>query len=174
MKGSAALQPVKEPTPLKFVTKDDLFDRVQEIYDSIARRAFELFEGNGQIFGRELEDWLRAESELLHPVHIEVADVGDSLSVRAEVPGFTVKDLEVSVEPERLTITGKRETKGERKKGGKAVYTERCADEILRVIDLPAAVDTTKVAATLKDGVLELEMPKAALAKKIKVEPKAA
>jgi HSP20 family protein len=94
--------------------------------------------------------------------------------VRAEVPGFTTNDLEVSVEPECLTITGKRETKEEREKEGKVVYSERCADEILRVIDLPAAVDPTKVTATLKDGVLDLEMPKAAPAKKIKVEPKTA
>ena len=94
--------------------------------------------------------------------------------MRAEVPGFTTNDLEVSVEPECLTITGKRETKEEREKEGKVVYSERCADEILRVIDLPAAVDPTKVTATLKDGVLDLEMPKAAPAKKIKVEPKTA
>lgn len=174
MKGAAAIQPVKEGTPLRLVRSDDLFDRVQELYDSVAHRAFEIFEGNGRLFGRDLENWFQAESELFHPVHIEVSDAGDSLSVRAEVPGFTTKDLEVSVEPERLTITGKRETKEERKKGGKIVHSERCADEILRVIDLPAAVDAAKVTATLKDGVLDLEMPKAAPAKKIKVEPKTA
>jgi len=174
MKGSAPIQPVKEATTLRPVPYDDLFDRVNELYDSIARRAFEMFEGNGRIFGRDLEDWFRAESEVLHPVHIEVSDAGDSLSVRAEVPGFTTKDLEVSVEPERLTITGKRETKEQGKKEGKIVQSERCADEILRVIDLPAAVDTSKVTATLKGGVLELEMPKAAPARKIRIETKAA
>ncbi len=42
------------------------------------------------------------------------------------------------------------------------------------MIDLPAEVDTGKVTATLKDGVLELEMRKAAPAKKVKIEPKAA
>jgi HSP20 family protein len=90
------------------------------------------------------------------------------------VPGFTSKDLEVSVEPECLTITGKREMKKEDQKEGKTVYSECSADEILRIIDLPAPVDTAKVTATLKDGVLELNMPKAAPPKKIKVEPKAA
>ena len=90
------------------------------------------------------------------------------------MPGFTTKDLQVSVEPDYLTITGKRETKEEREKEGKVVYSERCADEILRVINLPAAVDPAKVTATLKDGVLEMEMPKAVPPKKIKIEPKAA
>jgi HSP20 family protein len=156
------------------VPKGDLSDPIAEIYNCIARRAFEIFEDSGSIFGNDMENWLQAESELLHPVHIDIIDGGESLKVRAEVPGFTTEDLEVSVEPECLTITGKRETKEEREKEGKPVYSECCADEILRVIDLPVAVDTAKVTATLKDGVLELEMPKAAPPMKIKVEPKAA
>jgi HSP20 family protein len=102
-----------------------------DIHNSIARRAFEIFEHNGSIFGRDLDDWFQAEAELLHPLHIDVVDAGESMKVRAEVPGFTTNDLEVSVEPERLTITGKRETKEEREKEGKVVYSERCADEIL-------------------------------------------
>jgi HSP20 family protein len=88
------------------------------------------------------------------------------------VPGFTAKELEVSVEPRRLTISGKRETKEERKER-KLIYQERCWDQILRVIDLPVAVDADKVAATLKDGVLELKMPKAAPAKKVPISVKA-
>jgi len=182
MKGSTAIQqakealplPPKETTAVKPAPQDDLYDRMTGLYDSIARRAFQIFEGKGSIFGRDWDDWFQAEAELLHPVHIDVVDAGDSLKVRAEVPGFTTENLNVSVEPQCLTISGKREIKEDHQKEGKVVYSERCADEILRVIDLPAAVDTTKVTATLKDGVLHLEMPKAAPAKKIKVEPKAA
>ncbi len=173
MKEGTAIQPKKEGTSLKLVEFDELFDRVNKIYDSIARRAFEIFESNGGFFGRDLEDWLEAESELLHPVHVEVTESDEALAVRAEVPGFTAKELEISVEPRRLTITGKREMKEEHKTK-KTAYAERCADQILRVIDLPAEVDTGKVTATLKDGVLELEMRKAAPAKKVKIEPKAA
>ncbi len=173
MKQATAIQPAKEGTLLKLVSFDDLFERINKIYDSIACRAFAIFEGNGKVLGRDLEDWFKAESELLHPVHVEVTESDEALAVRAEVPGFNAKELEVSVEPRRLTITGKRETKEERKTE-KTIYSERCADQILRVIDLPAEVDTAKVTATMKDGVLELGMSKAAPAKKVKVEPKAA
>ncbi len=174
MKQAIAIQPAKEGTLLKLVSFDDLFERINKMYDSIACRAFEIFEGNGKVFGRDLEDWFKAESELLHPVHVEVTESDEALAVRAEVPGFNAKELEVSVEPRRLTITGKRETKEERKTEKMIYSTERCADQILRVIDLPAEVDTAKVTATLKEGVLELGMSKAAPAKKVKVEPKAA
>jgi HSP20 family molecular chaperone IbpA len=44
----------------------------------------------------------------------------------------------------------------------------------MRIIDLPVPVDTAKVTATLKDGVLELQMPKAAPPKKVAVQAKAA
>jgi HSP20 family protein len=168
---ATALQPVKGPAPVR--QTGDVFDRIEAIYDSIARRAFEIFEGNGRWPGRELDDWLRAESELLHPMHLELEESGDNLSVRAEVPGFSAKELEINVEPRRLTVTGKRETKEESKKG-KTVSSELCANEILRVVDLPAEVDTSRVNATLKDGVLSIELPKAAHAKSVRVELKAA
>jgi HSP20 family protein len=172
-KSATALQPIRQDMPIRLVDVDDLFDRMRETYDSVARRAFEIFESSGQTFGHELDDWFRAESELLHPVHLDISESDNSLTVRAEVPGFSAKEIEVSVEPRRLTISGKRETKQERRTG-KTIYSERCADQILRVLDLPAEVDTGKVGATLKDGILELAMPKAAAAKKIRVEPKVA
>jgi HSP20 family molecular chaperone IbpA len=44
----------------------------------------------------------------------------------------------------------------------------------MRVVNLPADIDTSKATATLKDGVLNLELPKAAHAKAVRVEPKGA
>src|SRR5262249_55521947 len=139
--------------------------------DSIARRAFEIFEGNGGWPGRELDDWLHAESEVLHPMHLELTESANNLTVRAEVPGFGAKELEINVEPRRLAASGKRETKEDTKKG-KTLYSELCANEIMRVVELPAEVDTSKVNATLKDGILNIELAKAAPAKTVRVEPK--
>jgi HSP20 family protein len=170
---ATAMQPAKTPGPVKQPAIRDVFDEIQQTYDSIARRAFEIFNDNGRWLGHELDDWFRAESELLHPVHLELAESDDSLTVRAEVPGFSTKELEINVEPRKLTISGKHEAQEESKKG-KTIYSERCAKEILRVVDLPAEVDSSKVSAILKDGVLNIELPKAAHAKTVRVEPKSA
>ena len=167
--------PIKKseaPAALKLVPPADLFDRMAKIYDSVAHRAFELFEHNGRNFGRDLEHWFRAEAELLHPVPVDVTETGEGLAVRAEVPGFTAKDLEISIEPRRLTISGKRETKTERK-DKKIIYQEQSSDQIMRVIDLPVAVDGDKAVATIKDGMLELNIPKAAPPKKVPIRTKA-
>jgi HSP20 family protein len=168
-----AVQPVKISAVAKPTQTENVFDRMQQVFDSIEKRAFEIFDNNGRWFGNELSDWLQAESEILHPVHLEIAETEEALTVRAEVPGFTSKELDIRVEGNRLTIVGKHESKEESTKG-KTIYSERCAKEIFRSVELPSDVDGTKVNATLKDGVLDLDLPKAPHAKSVRIEAKAA
>jgi HSP20 family protein len=170
---ATAMQPAKTSVPVKQNEPEHVFGRIQETYNRIAQRAFDIFDGNGRWFGHDLEDWLRAESELLHPLLLEVTETDDHLAVRAEVPGFSAKELRIDAEPSRLTISGKHETQQESKKG-KTIYSERCGSEVMRVINLPGAIDTSKVTATLKDGILSLELPKAAHAKTVRIEAKTA
>jgi HSP20 family protein len=155
---ATALQKTREIAPPKPFTAD-FFQRSKEVYDSIGRRAFEIFESHGRVLGRDLENWLRAETELLHPIHLDLVESDREVTARAEVPGFDTKDLEIRLEPRRLAIAGKRETVTEHN-GGKILYSERCADQVLRVIDLPAEVNPERTRANLKDGVLEIAMPK--------------
>jgi HSP20 family protein len=170
---SAGVQTARSSTALRMVEPRTLIHRIDRVYDSIARRAFELFESSGGTFGRDWEDWFQAEAELLHPVHVHIDETSTAFSIRAEVPGFNARELEVSIEPQRLVISGKRESKEEEKKG-QTIRCECCSDEILRVIELPAEVNTTGVSATLNDGVLELKLPKAAKKQPVRIEPKAA
>ena len=156
-------------TPIERLTK-----QIGKTFQAITQRAYEIFEGNGHRSGHDLDDWFKAETDLLHPVHVNIAESGESLEVKAEVPGFSEKEIEVSVEPSRLTITGKRETETKTEKQGKTVYSEFCSDQILRVVDLPASVDAEKATATLKNGVLQLTIPKAAAAKTIEIKSKVA
>jgi HSP20 family molecular chaperone IbpA len=157
----------------KLVRSETMTAQMDEIFQSIARRAYEIFESNGRLFGNDLNDWFEAEQELLHPVHVNISETPDALEVKAEVPGFSERELEISVKAGQLTISGQHESSKEEKKG-KTVYSEHCANEILRTVELPASVDSDKVTATLKDGVLALTLPKAAKASTVKVQPKAA
>jgi HSP20 family protein len=158
--------------PMRSTKYGTVFDQIQDTFNALSHRAYEIFESNGRAFGRDLEDWFQAERELLHAVHVNIEESDDSLAVKAEVPGFSEKELEINIEPRRLTITGKREAKKEEK--GRTVYAERCADQILRIVDLPVDIETNKVTATLKNGVLEFAMPKAAKAPIVRIHPKAA
>jgi HSP20 family molecular chaperone IbpA len=139
---------------------NQLIEQMHDLRDRIARRAFEIFASRGERIGLELADWLQAEMEFLHPAYIAISESPTSLTVRAEVPGFKEKDLEIDVEPHRVTIAGKRITQNG-SHSHKRIYSETQSDVILRVIDLPTAVDPANIKTAVKDGVLELDLPKA-------------
>jgi HSP20 family protein len=168
MAEATAVKRAEEP-----VKQTSLLDHIEETCNALSRRAYEIFEGSGRIFGRELDHWLQAERELFHPLHMHVTESGETINVKVEVPGFNEKELEIGVEPRRVTITGKRDTKkGE--KEGKTVYSETCSDQIFRVVTLPAEVETHKATATLRNGILELAMPKSATKHVRRIHPNAA
>jgi len=137
-----------------------LFEYMTSIHDNIARRAFEIFQNEGQILGNDLDHWFKAEAEILHAVSVDMFESEDMLTIEAELPGFSATDLNVSLEPERLVIRGKREYLKDEK--SKKVHEELRTDQALRVIDLPREVLPAKSEATLKNGILEVKMPKVA------------
>ena len=160
---SATQRATSQNTAVKVVEPQSLSERASRMFEAIERRAFELFASEGFPHGRDVEHWLKAEAEFLHPVPVSVTETDDAVTVHAEVPGFSAADLQIGVEPGRLTIGGKKETKEEQKKG-KSIVREQRSSEILRVITLPATVDASKATATLTNGVIELILPKAAKA----------
>lgn len=95
-------------------------------------------------------------------------DTGN-LYAEAEVPGLSMKDLEVYVEGNELTVKGRRQ--GIDEKDCTYHRRERGAGEFARAIRLPVEINPDRVEATLTDGVLKVVLPKAeaAKARKIKV-----
>jgi HSP20 family molecular chaperone IbpA len=158
---ASAVQTAAAPPPVKTKNLEELSNRINRIHDAIARRAYELFESEGCVNGSDVRHWLEAEKEILCSVPITTEESEAEIVVRAEVPGFTAGELEVDAESRRLTISGKHESRNETKEGGN-VSTEELSTEILRSIELASNVDTAKVSASLKDGVLTVLLPKAA------------
>ena len=102
---------------------------------------------------------------------IDVADKDDSIVVRAEVPGCKAEDIDISVYGNTLTISGEKKLKEEKKEKG-YYHVESSYGTFRRELTLPTDVDSEKVDANCKDGVLSITMPKAAKAKAIKVKVK--
>ena len=90
---------------------------------------------------------------------IDLIEHDDALIVRAAVPGYRKEDLSVSVSDGSLTIKG--EIGAEKKEEKEDYYfCEMSHGAFSRTIDLPASVDDAKATASMKDGVLELTLPK--------------
>jgi HSP20 family protein len=104
---------------------------------------------------------------------IEIYEEKDDVVIKAEVPGMKKEDLDINISGTLLTIKGEKKQEEELKKKG-YYYSERSYGSFLRTIDLPKEVQSEKVRAVFKDGVLEVRLPKTEEAKrkdvKIKVE----
>ena len=161
-----------DATALRFVAVDEIVEQMRDAFDAICQRAHQIFEANGSEFGRDQEDWFRAEDELLHTIPTEIFEVNDSLIVRADVAGFQAKELAVSLEPRRVLISGECRVEAMNESGEEGPEETR-PYFIFRALDLPVEVDPNRVTATLSTGVLKLEIHKAARAVPAVVESSA-
>ena len=85
-----------------------------------------------------------------------VEDQGNEVVVRAELPGFEEKDLDVQLHDNLLTIRAEKEQEDGQ---------ERHSRSFRRTVTLPSGTDPDKVTATYRNGVLEMHVPKTEQAK---------
>jgi HSP20 family protein len=115
-----------------------------------------------------------AKSETVRGPAVDVRDNGAEFVVTAELPGVSKDDVEIQATPMGLEIRA--EARKEREeKDDSYVYRERNYTGFYRRLPLPAEIDPEKVVATLKDGTLEVRLPKqeptpASKAVKVKVQ----
>jgi len=100
---------------------------------------------------------------------LNLYDDGESLLVRAEVPGIDPRDLEINATTNALTIKGERKL-SETDEEASFHRRERGHGTFSRSINLPQEIDPGKVKASYKLGVLEIMLPKAEEAKPRKIE----
>jgi HSP20 family protein len=148
--------------------------RMHDIENAIARRAYELFASSGFTDGHDLNDWLSAESELLEPIPLNLSETENEVTLKAELPGFTEKDIDIKVAPRHVVVSGQREETTENKKDGEVVSSEHSSSQVYRAIDLPAEVDPDKVKATFDKGTLQIVLAKKETGKTVATERRAA
>jgi HSP20 family molecular chaperone IbpA len=100
----------------------------------------------------------------------DIYETKDSIVVLAEMPGVSPEGVDISLERRVLTIRG-RSTANEHA-GYQRVYNEYSDGHYERVFTLSENIDRDRIEATLKDGVLQLALPKAEAAKARKIELK--
>lgn len=102
---------------------------------------------------------------------INMWETEQAVHLEAELPGFRMDDLDITLLGRELTIRGRREP--EQIEGGTYVRRERPAGEFARALRLPIEIDAENVGAKLANGVLTIELPKAPEAKPRKIQVQA-
>jgi HSP20 family protein len=104
---------------------------------------------------------------------IDVSETPKAVVVKAEIPGMEAKDIDIAITGDVLTIRGERRQEKE-EKDENTHLVERRYGSFSRSVGLPAEVETDKVDATYKNGVLKITMTKSKKASQKKIEVKAA
>lgn len=90
---------------------------------------------------------------------VDLADTGREYVLKADLPGVSKEDLDLRVTPEGIELSA--EIRSEKEENGKDyAYRERAYRSFRRALAFPEAVLADEVKATLKDGVLEVRLPK--------------
>ena len=105
---------------------------------------------------------------------VDIYETENELVLKADLPDVDLKDIDVRVENQTLTISGER--KFDQEQTGKGYHRiERSYGSFVRSFAVPSTFDTDHIAAEFKNGVLSVTLPKkeAAKPRQVKVEVKA-
>jgi HSP20 family protein len=150
---------------------DTVFDELRAMQDKIMTRAYEIFRLNGSIFGRDLDNWLAAERELVWKPAIELEETEKEFKLKVAAPGVEARNLDIEVTPEDFLV--KAEVKREETKDkGKVHTSEMMTNNLFRAVHFPRKVDPEKVKAEFRNGILYVtaEIAEEAKPKRVKIE----
>ena len=100
---------------------------------------------------------------------LDIVDAGNAYQVKAAVPGFKPEDVEVTFHDGLLNIVARHKEESETKQG-KYLRRELRVGNFARSVQLPAEIRPDEIKADFESGILTVEIPKAAVAKPIKIQ----
>ena len=118
----------------------------------------DLHEEINRLFGVSAGRGLATREDIFAP-SIDISEDKDNIYVEADLPGFDQKDIKVNTKGSTLTISAKHDEKKE-EKNKNYHRIERVQGSFFRQVILPSTVESARVKATYKNGVLKLALPK--------------
>lgn len=128
------------------------FEEADRWFDQL-RQSFE-----ERLWGAPLVRWGDFGIHVREPL-VDMIDKGSEFVVRAELPGVSKEDVDLTVTPDRIEIEA-RTGRSREEKDNTYFYQERTYQALRRVLTFPEDVNADLAAATLKDGILEVRVPK--------------
>ena len=146
----------------KFTVREDpnqIMAENEQVHERIRQRAYEISQRRGHV-GREVEDWLAAESEIISVPPVELCEKEDAFLVTVPVAGVEPQDIEVLTTSDQVLI----KARSHRHQPESAVIhmCEFNAAPLFRCLKFPEAVDTKSLTVESLNGLLTITAPKAA------------
>jgi HSP20 family molecular chaperone IbpA len=129
---------------------------IQQVYDCIrkriARRAYDLYQQDGNQPGQDVRHWLQAESEILTDVP-EIRESGSWYTINVPLRGFAANEVQVSVEAQRAIVAAEKQEVTASEPGRASNVLEQA---VFARAKWPIVVDPATASAYLMNGVLTL------------------
>jgi len=100
---------------------------------------------------------------------VDVLENKERFTVKAELPGYKLEDIDVSLQEDNLILSGERRSDEEHKEG-EFCRSERHYGKFHRSIPLPSTVDAGGIEAKYRDGILTVTLPKTEKARGKQIE----
>jgi len=163
---------VSSKVPVKSETSRSSAPEIWRPFESLRREVDRLFEDFGGGFWRspfrstfDLAPFQRLATGFGAMPAVDVSETDKTYEITAELPGMDEKNVEVRLSNGVLTIKGEKQDEKEEKK--KDYYMqERSYGSFQRSFQVPEGVDTDKIEASFKKGILSVTLPKSAEAQK--------
>jgi HSP20 family molecular chaperone IbpA len=137
-----------------------LSEAFNQLQEKIRERAYHIFLHRDEDAGNSTADWLRAQSELLTSIELEVKEQKKNLVAECNLKGFSPEEIEIEVENGVLKVFGShKESSSEEKEGATTSRSESVY--FFQSAQLPAKVNLDESHAKLfKNGKLKVTLPK--------------
>jgi HSP20 family protein len=140
-------------------TNAPIFRELQKVLDETQRRAFSLFQERGATPGADLDDWLRAEREIVWSPQAELVESDKEVRIQIAAPGLEPGQIHVTALPETIIVKG--DATHQHKRGdGSVQFCEFSEKSLFRRFELDNRIDVERVTATLDNGILRIVAPK--------------
>jgi HSP20 family molecular chaperone IbpA len=131
----------QEPTIVPVRTAESIIDEIEEMYDRITRRAYEIFLERGGTCSLDLDDWLTAERELLWKPDVHIEEKNQHIVVTVRLGNVDPPDVRLIVSPQAMIVQADASAN---------------ARKAFRTVEFPRRIDVRKAEARYADGYLTL------------------
>lgn len=145
---------------VKVQKAETMQEEMRELHEQIAHRAYEIYLERGALTGRDLDNWLAAEQELVWKPAVEILEKNNQLMIQVAIAGIEAGDFIVRMTEDHLLIKSERtHTHGDEQ--AMVHLCEFRSGPVFRLIHFPQKLDPATVEVDYGNGLLQL---KAALA----------
>jgi HSP20 family molecular chaperone IbpA len=150
----------KTAAKLVVIENDDLISsEMQEIQERIRGRAYELSQQRGHS-GREVDDWLTAEAEIVSVPPAELIEKNGTFQVTLAILGVNLQNMRILTSADQILVRGDYRHKRETEEGTVHLCDFKSAT-LFRSLRFPQPIAVNSVGVELQDGILRLTAAKA-------------